>query len=92
MNIAAFQADLRAWLDENDLRPGPDDSLEGHLKQFARVSAALYEADWMRYGWPVEAGGLGGPAMLRAVVGEEVVGRRLAEPGRTRCWKSWRPP
>jgi alkylation response protein AidB-like acyl-CoA dehydrogenase len=35
----------------------------------------------MRYGWPVEVGGLGGPAILRAIVGEEVVGRRLAEPG-----------
>lgn len=80
-NIAEFQADLRAWLDANDLSPGPDHSLEGHLKQFARVSAALYDADWMRYGWPVEAGGLGGPAILRAVVGEEVVGRGLAEPG-----------
>ncbi|MEB3030170.1 acyl-CoA dehydrogenase family protein [[Mycobacterium] nativiensis] len=81
MNVAQFQADLRAWLDENDLSPGPDNSLQGHLKQFARVCAALYGADWMRYGWPVEVGGLGGPAMLRAVVGEEVVGRRLAEPG-----------
>lgn len=81
MNVAEFQADLRAWLDTHDLTPGPDHSLEGHVKQFARVSAALYEADWMRYGWPVEAGGLGGPAMLRAVVGEEVVGRGLAEPG-----------
>lgn len=81
IDVARFQADLRAWLDENDLSPGPDTSLQGHLKQFARVSAALYEADWMRYGWPVEAGGLGGPAMLRAVVGEEVVGRRLVEPG-----------
>ena len=51
------------------------------MQQFARVSRALYDADWMRYGWPVEVGGLGGPAMLRAIVGEEVVGRRLAEPG-----------
>lgn len=51
------------------------------MKQFARVSRALYDADWMRYGWPAEVGGLGGPAVLRAVVGEEVVGRRLAEPG-----------
>ncbi len=51
------------------------------MDQFARVSRALYDADWMRYGWPVEVGGLGGPALLRAIVGEEVVGRRLAEPG-----------
>jgi alkylation response protein AidB-like acyl-CoA dehydrogenase len=81
MKVDQFRTDLRAWLDENDLTPGPDHSLEGHMRQMARVSRALYDADWMRYGWPVEVGGLGGPAILRAVVGEEVVGRRLAEPG-----------
>lgn len=81
MNVEQFRADLRAWLDDNDLTPGPDHSLQGHMRQFARVSRALYDADWMKYGWPKEVGGLGGPAVLRAVVGEEVVGRRLAEPG-----------
>jgi len=81
MKVDEFRADLRAWLDEHDLTPGPDRSLEGHLKQLARVHSALYDAGWMRYGWPEEVGGLGGPAMLRAIVGEEVVGRRLAEPG-----------
>jgi alkylation response protein AidB-like acyl-CoA dehydrogenase len=81
MNVAEFRAGLRAWLDEHDLTPGPDHSLEDSMKQLARVHRALYDADWMRYGWPVEVGGLGGPAMLRAVVGEEVVGRGLAEPG-----------
>jgi alkylation response protein AidB-like acyl-CoA dehydrogenase len=81
VNVEQFRADLRAWLDENDLTPGPDHSLQGHMQQFLRVSRALYEADWMRYGWPVEVGGLGGPALLRAIVGEEVVGRRLADPG-----------
>ncbi|WP_158019336.1 acyl-CoA dehydrogenase family protein [Mycobacterium basiliense] len=81
MDVAQFRADLRAWLDDNDLTPGPDHSLQGQLRQLARVHAALYEAGWMRYGWPVEVGGLGGPALLRAIVGEEVVGRRLAEPG-----------
>ena len=81
MNVEEFRSGLRAWLDEHDLTPGPDHSLQGHMQQFARVSRALYDADWMRYGWPVEVGGLGGPALLRAIVGEEVVGRRLAEPG-----------
>ncbi|WP_196810055.1 acyl-CoA dehydrogenase family protein [Mycobacterium sp. 360MFTsu5.1] len=80
-DVSEFRARLTAWLDENDLTPGPDHSLEGHLRQFARVQKALYDAAWSRYGWPEHAGGLGGPAMLRAVVGEEVVGRRLAEPG-----------
>jgi alkylation response protein AidB-like acyl-CoA dehydrogenase len=81
MKVEQFRSDLRAWLDENDLTPGPDHSLQGHMQQYVRVCRALYDADWMRYGWPKEVGGLGGPAMLRAVVGEEVVGRRLAEPG-----------
>src|ERR1700739_2129317 len=81
VNVEEFRAGLRAWLDENDLTPGPDNSLQAHMQQFARVSRALYDADWMRYGWPVEVGGLGGPALLRAIVGEEVVGRRLAGPG-----------
>ena len=81
MKLEQFRADLQAWLGENDLTPGPDHSLQGHMEQFARVSRALYDADWMRYGWPVDVGGLGGPAILRAIVGEEVVGRRLAEPG-----------
>ncbi|HEY1839516.1 MAG TPA: acyl-CoA dehydrogenase family protein, partial [Mycobacterium sp.] len=81
MKVEQFRADLRAWLDEHDLTPGPDHSLEGHIKQLARVHAALYDAGWMRYGWPEKVGGLGGPAMLRAIVGEEVVGRRIAEPG-----------
>lgn len=81
MNVAEFRTGLRSWLDENDLSPGPDDSLEGQIAQLARVHAALYDAGWMRYGWPEDVGGLGGPAILRAVVGEEVVGRGLAEPG-----------
>jgi alkylation response protein AidB-like acyl-CoA dehydrogenase len=81
VNVEEFRTGLRKWLDENDLTPGADDSLQGHMQQFLRVSRALYDADWMRYGWPVEVGGLGGPAVFRAIVGEEVVGRRLAEPG-----------
>lgn len=78
---AAFRIALREWLADNDLTPPEDHSLEGHIRQFARVQRALYDAGWSRYGWPEHAGGLGGPAILRAIVGEEVVGRRLAEPG-----------
>ena len=78
---AEFRKALRAWLDDNDLTPPEDHTLAGHMRQFARVQKALYDADWGRYGWPEHAGGLGGPDILRAIVGEEVVGRRLAEPG-----------
>jgi hypothetical protein len=79
---AEFRRDLIAWLDENDLTPPPGEhSLDAHHAQHSRVLSALYEAGWMRYGWPVEAGGLGGPPILRAIVGEEIVGRGLDEPG-----------
>ncbi|WP_198541869.1 acyl-CoA dehydrogenase family protein, partial [Parafrankia colletiae] len=81
MEVAEFRSAVRAWLDENDLTPGPDHSLDGQVAQLARVRRELYDAGWMRYGWPAEVGGLGGPAVLRAVLGEEVATRGLAEPG-----------
>lgn len=81
MNVTEFRSGLRHWLDRNDLSPGPDHSLDGQVAQLARVRRALYEADWMRYGWPAVVGGLGGPAVLRAVLGEEVASQGLAEPG-----------
>lgn len=81
MNIAEFRAQLRDWLDENDLTPGPDDSLDDQVAQLGRVRRALYDAGWMRCGWPAEVGGYGGPAVLRAILGEEVATRDLAEPG-----------
>jgi alkylation response protein AidB-like acyl-CoA dehydrogenase len=79
---AEFRSQLTAWLDENDLTPPPGDhSLDAHQTQHLRVMRALYDAGWMRWGWPESAGGLGGPMILRAIVGEVVVGRRLDEPG-----------
>src|SRR6516225_4869649 len=81
MNATQFRAGLQAWLATCDLSPGPDRSLGGQVAQLARLRRALYDAGWMRYGWPAEVGGLGGPAVLRAVLGEEVATRDLAEPG-----------
>lgn len=79
---ATFRTALRDWLDANDLTPpAGDHSLEAHQAQHLRVLKALYDAGWMRYGWPESAGGLGGPDILRAIVGEEVVGRGLDHPG-----------
>ncbi|SEG85176.1 Acyl-CoA dehydrogenase [Thermomonospora echinospora] len=81
MHVDEFRTGLRAWLDEHDLRPVHDGSLDGHMAQLSRVRRALFDAGWMRWGWPEHAGGLGGPVILRAVLGEEVVARDLAEPG-----------
>ena len=81
MNVTQFRSGLRSWLAAHDLSPGPDHSLDGQVAQLARLRCALYDAGWMRYGWPARVGGLGGPAVLRAVLGEEVASRDLAEPG-----------
>lgn len=82
MRTAQFRAGLSAWLDTHDLTPDPADrSLDAQVAQLARVRASLYEAGWMRYGWPEAVGGLGGAAVLRAALGEEVATRGLAEPG-----------
>jgi alkylation response protein AidB-like acyl-CoA dehydrogenase len=81
MNVTEFRAGARAWLAGHDLTPGPGHSLAGQVAQLARLRRALYDAGWMRYGWPEEVGGLGGPAVLRAVLGEEVTALGLAEPG-----------
>jgi alkylation response protein AidB-like acyl-CoA dehydrogenase len=79
---AEFRSQLVGWLDEHDLTPPVGDrSLEAHHAQHSRVLHALYDAGWMRWGWPESAGGLGGPMILRAIVGEEVVGRGLDDPG-----------
>jgi alkylation response protein AidB-like acyl-CoA dehydrogenase len=83
LSVGEFRAGVRAWLDSHDLSPERSvaGSLDGQVAQLLRVRAALYDAGWMRYGWPASVGGLGGQAMLRAVLGEEVARRDLAEPG-----------
>ncbi|MEU1511474.1 acyl-CoA dehydrogenase family protein [Streptomyces sp. NPDC005811] len=80
--LGAFRRELRDWLDDHDLSPvGDDGGLDAQVGQLARVRRALWAAGWMRYGWPAEVGGLGGPSGLRAVLGEEVAARGLTEPG-----------
>ncbi|KUH81803.1 acyl-CoA dehydrogenase family protein [Mycobacterium sp. GA-1999] len=86
LDPTAFRTALRKWLDDKldsgELTPLTDNhSLDAHQAQHLRVLKALYDADWMRYGWPESAGGLGGPDILRAIVGEEIVGRGLDHPG-----------
>jgi alkylation response protein AidB-like acyl-CoA dehydrogenase len=38
------------------------------------VQNLLYDAGWMRWGWPEKVGGLGGSPLFRAVLGEELAG------------------
>jgi alkylation response protein AidB-like acyl-CoA dehydrogenase len=85
METDVFRRDFVAWLDQaaDELRPHYDGhgTLDLQMQQFCRVKRALFDNGWGRYGWPEAVGGLGGAPMLRAVVGEEIAARDLAEAG-----------
>jgi alkylation response protein AidB-like acyl-CoA dehydrogenase len=70
----AMRAELREWLRDDakiEVAEGHE-SLEEAVKHASRLLASLYGAGWNRYGWPVEAGGLGGDARHRAVLYDEL--------------------
>jgi alkylation response protein AidB-like acyl-CoA dehydrogenase len=83
--IAGFRAELHEWLDAHDdeLAPAylPPGTLDEHIAQMQRVKSILFDAGWMRYGWPERVGGLGGSPMLRTELGAALAGRDLTDPG-----------
>lgn len=83
--IADFRSELHAWLDmhHNELAPSypPPGTLDEHIAQMQRVKSILFDAGWMRYGWPQRVGGLGGSPMLRTELGAALAGRDLTDPG-----------
>jgi alkylation response protein AidB-like acyl-CoA dehydrogenase len=85
MELDEFRESLDEWLasHEGSLRadPADADTLEGQLEQLTRVKRATYDAGWMRWGWPERVGGLGGPTLLRAYLGQALTARDLVEPG-----------
>jgi alkylation response protein AidB-like acyl-CoA dehydrogenase len=80
-----FRASLDEWLDGHQaaLAPGYGGlgTLDDQMAQLARVKRRLFDAGWMRRGWPERVGGLGGSTLLRAYLGEAVTARDLVEPG-----------
>lgn len=74
--VAEARTGFRAWLAENR------DALEqfretgGELTEvfdrLGRLQRMLYDAGWIRLGWPESAGGLGGRPILRAIISEEL--------------------
>jgi alkylation response protein AidB-like acyl-CoA dehydrogenase len=78
--LAAFCRDLRAWLDQSAGSLVPRSESADLVEEVARTrknQAQLWEAGWLRYGWPPSVGGLGGSALLRAAAAEEVASRGL---------------
>ena len=84
MDLDTFRRGLDEWLDRNaaELAPSPGvTSLDHHMAQLAQVKRLGFDAGWMRWGWPERVGGLGGPSLLRAYLGEALMARALVEPG-----------
>jgi len=85
MHIAAFRSELHAWLDahrdELASRFAPPGTLDARIAQMQRVKSILFDAGWMRYGWPERVGGLGGSPLLRTELGASLAARDLADPG-----------
>ena len=61
--IAEFRSELHEWLDahERELEPPypPPGTLDDQIAQMQRVKSILFDAGWMRFGWPEAVGGLG---------------------------------
>ena len=85
MEIAEFRTGLHSWLDahESELAPtfSPPGTLDEQIAQMQRVKSILYDADWMKYGWPERVAGLGGSPLLRTELGASLAARGLADPG-----------
>jgi alkylation response protein AidB-like acyl-CoA dehydrogenase len=83
--LAEFRTDLDAWLDGHTdaLAPGFEGAgtLDQQMAQLAKVKRLVFDAGWMRSGWPQRVGGLGGSTLTRAYLGEALTARDLVEPG-----------
>jgi alkylation response protein AidB-like acyl-CoA dehydrogenase len=85
IELAAYRAELHAWLDGNhqQLAPPflPPGTLDDHIAQMQRVKSILFNAGWMQFGWPERVGGRGGSPMLRTELGAALAERDLTDPG-----------
>lgn len=75
--VSEHRARVKAWLAESigelsEFRHAHHGTAEEALDSGRRFTRLLYDAGWGRWGWPVEAGGLGGPSVLRSVLYDEL--------------------
>ena len=76
MTLALVRAAFQTWLVEQraqltELGLGGGD-IEHSFVALRGLQRLLFEAGWIRLGWPEEVGGLGGTPLLRSVVAEEL--------------------
>jgi alkylation response protein AidB-like acyl-CoA dehydrogenase len=84
-DLAAYRAELHAWLDANQeklrLRAAEPPTLDDRVAQMQHAKRVLFEAGFMQLGWPERVGGRGGSPMLRTELGAALAARDLADPG-----------
>jgi alkylation response protein AidB-like acyl-CoA dehydrogenase len=85
VELPEFKAAVDDWLDahESELAPTYEGlgTLDDQMAQLRRVLRLIYDAGFMRMGWPERVGGLGGSNLLRAYLGEVLTARGLVEAG-----------
>jgi alkylation response protein AidB-like acyl-CoA dehydrogenase len=85
LSIGEYRSALVEWIDANRAALSTPDSgpatLDDHMAQMQRVKGILYEAGWMRYGWPESVGGFGGSPTMRTELGAQLAIRNLIDPG-----------
>jgi alkylation response protein AidB-like acyl-CoA dehydrogenase len=83
--VPEFRAALRAWLDSHHDELAPRyagaPTLDERVDQMQRMKSVLFDAGWMRYGWPERVGGLGGSPLLRTELGAQLAARDLIDTG-----------
>jgi len=76
LTVPAVRERFTRWLAEHAGELAPFTKLptdvDGVFAALSRLQRLLYDAGWIRLGWPEELGGLGGSVALRGVVSEEL--------------------
>ncbi|PPJ39292.1 acyl-CoA dehydrogenase [Nocardia nova] len=82
-DLAAYRSGLRDFLASAELsewRSRHYSTTEERIAHHALLIGELHRGGWSRYGWPVEAGGLGGDERHRAVLYDELAAAGLPVP------------
>jgi acyl-CoA dehydrogenase len=77
LSVSEHAAELRGWLAASAAALDPfrvraAGGIDAAVRHDRALLRLLYESGWSRWGWPIAAGGLGGPVALRAVLYDEM--------------------
>lgn len=75
-SVDAARTAFRAWLSSNSAELGQFRETGGDVtevfERLRHLQRMLFDSGWIRLGWPESIGGLGGTAILRSIVSEEL--------------------